>query len=186
MVLAGGVAAGVACLVGPWLAESTRLLVLATAFEYRWPSFAVAVVLLGAAVRLLTDRAAIRRLAFALCGVALIGTGWFRMVVFPMIGGDWEETARTAAPRGADRYLVVEEGAAMIDPLWRVTVVDGSGIAARRWPVASLNGDSAEGALSNVAWAGPDALVLTTGDGEVTTVRLDPRTGEPERELSVP
>ncbi|WP_395365269.1 hypothetical protein ACHGLA_30985 [Streptomyces sp. YH02] len=185
-LLTGAVAAGAGCLAGPEVAESTGLLVLVTAFEYRWPSFLVAVVLLGAAVRQLTDRPAVRRRVLAVCAAAVIGVVWFLLVAFPMIGGNWEETGRTAAPEGADRYLVVEEGSAMIDPLWRVSVVDGWGLTARQWPVGNFNGEAAGGALANVSWSGPDALVLTTGDGTVTTVRLDARTGKPERELSVP
>ncbi|MEU6169087.1 hypothetical protein [Streptomyces tanashiensis] len=186
VLLAGGVAAGVACLVGPWLAESSGLLFLTGAFEYRWPSFLVAAVLLGAAVRLLTDRQAVRIPVIAVCAVAVVGAVWFRLVLFPVVGAAWEETGRTPAPGGVDRYLVVEEGAAMIDPLWRVSVVDGSGLGAQIWRVAHFDGDTADGALARVTWSGPDALVLTTADGEATTVRLDSRTGKPERQLSRP
>ncbi|MEV7565791.1 hypothetical protein [Streptomyces tanashiensis] len=186
VLLAGAAAAGAACLVGPWLAESTGLLVLTGAFEYRWPSFLVAAVLLGAAVRLLTDRPAVRVPVIAVCAVAVVGAVWFRLVLFPMVGAAWEETERTAAPGGVGRYVVVEEGAALIDPLWRVSVVDGSGPGAHIWRVAHFNGDTADGALSRVTWSGPDALVLTTAEGGATTVRLDPRTGKPERRLSRP
>ncbi|MFG2835633.1 hypothetical protein ACGFYE_11660 [Streptomyces zaomyceticus] len=185
VLLGGGVAAGVGCLVGPRLAESTGLLVLTGAFEHRWPGFLVAVALLGAAVRLLA-RGALRRRLLAVCVVAAVAAVWFRMVLFPMLGTAWEVTGRTAAPDGADRYVVVEEGSLMIDPLWRVSVVDGSGLTARRWTVGTFNGDAADGVLTKVAWSGPGSLVLTTGEGGVTTVRLDPRTGEPERRLSVP
>ncbi|MER5966244.1 hypothetical protein [Streptomyces sp. NPDC002057] len=185
VLLAGGVATGVGCLVGPLLAESTGLLVLTGAFEYRWPSFLVAVALFGAAGRLLA-RGALRRRVLAVCAVAAVATLWFRAVLFPMLSAGWEETGRTAAPDGVDRYVVVEEGSAMIDPLWRVSVVDGSGLTALRWTVGTFNGDAADGVLGNVAWSGPDTLVLTTGEGKVTTVRLDPTTGKPERELSVP
>ncbi|MFE6712226.1 hypothetical protein [Streptomyces sp. NPDC057695] len=181
VLAAGGVGAGVGCLVGPWLAEATRLRLLVAAFEFRWPSFLVAVVLSGAAVRLLVTRAAVRRRVLALCAAAAVCAVAFRIVLFPMISGDWRETDRTAAPGGGDRYLLVEEGSAMIDPLWRVSVVDGPLLTARQWPVGSFDGDTAEGALASVAWSGPDALVVTTGDGAVTTVRLDPRTGKPER-----
>ncbi|MGA5195430.1 hypothetical protein [Streptomyces exfoliatus] len=186
VLLAGGVTAGVACAVMPEVAESTRLLLLVTAFEYRWPGFLVAVVLLGAAVPLLTERATVRRRVLAVGAAAVIGTAWFLMVVFPMLSGGWEETGRKAAPEGADRYLVVEEGAAVIDPLWRVSVVDGSGLGAHHWPAGFFNGDAADHALMDVSWAGPGALRFTTADGTVTTVRLDPRTGKPERQLSVP
>ncbi|WP_030557019.1 hypothetical protein [Streptomyces exfoliatus] len=185
VLLAGGVATGVACLVGPRLAESTGLLVLTGAFEYRWPSFLVAVGLFGAAARLLA-RGAVRRRVLAVCAVAAVAVVWFRMVLFPMLSADWEETGRTAAPDGADRYVVVEEGSAMIDPLWRVSVVDGAGLTARHWNVGTFNGDAADGVLAKVAWSGPDTLVVTSGEGEVTTVRLDPSTGKPERKLSVP
>ncbi|MFD8975389.1 MULTISPECIES: hypothetical protein [unclassified Streptomyces] len=185
-LLAGAVAAAVGCLVGPSVAEATSLLVLTSAFEYRWPSFLMAVVLLAAAVRLLTDRPAVRRRVLAVCAAAVIGVVWFRMVAFPVISPDWRETDRTAAPGGGGRYLVVEEGLAMIDPLWRVSVVDGWGVTARQWPVGLFDGDTAAGALMKVAWSGPDALLVTTGDGEVTTVRLDPGNGKPERELKVP
>ncbi|WP_055600083.1 hypothetical protein [Streptomyces aureus] len=184
VLLAGGVATGVGCLVGPHLAESTGLLVLTGAFEYRWQSFLVAVALFGAATRLLA-RGAVRRRVLAVCAFAAVTAVWFRMVLFPMLSTDWEETGRTAAPDGADRYVVVEEGSDMIDPLWRVSVVDGSGLTARHWTVATFNGD-AGGVLAKLAWSGPDTLALTTGEGQVTTVRLDPGTGKPDRELSVP
>ncbi|MEU7292639.1 hypothetical protein AB0A76_05440 [Streptomyces exfoliatus] len=186
VLLAGGVTAGVACAVGPEVAESTRLLVLTTPFEYRWPSFLAAVVLLGTAVWLLTDRTAIRVPTLTACVVAACGALAFGLLFFPLFGGGWEETGRKAAPGGAERYLVVEEGAAMIDPLWRVSVVDGSGLGAHHWPAGFFNGDAADHALLDVSWAGPDALRFTTVDGTVTTVRLDPGTGKPERKLSVP
>ncbi|MER8235811.1 hypothetical protein [Streptomyces sp. NPDC094049] len=185
VLLAGGVVTGVGCLVGPRLAESTGLLVLTGVFEYRWPSFLVAVALFGTAARLLA-RGAVRRWVLAVCVVAAVAAVSFRVVLFPMLSAGWEETGRTAAPDGVDRYVVVEEGSAMIDPLWRVSVVDGSGLSALHWTVGTFNGDAADGVLAEVAWSGPDGLVLTTGEGKVTTVRLDPSSGKPERKLSVP
>ncbi|MFI1654406.1 hypothetical protein ACH4ZU_05590 [Streptomyces sp. NPDC020472] len=180
---AGGAAAGTGCLVGPVLAERSGLLVLTTAFTYRWPSFLVAALLLGGAALLLTERAGLRAGLLTACGAAAVGAVAFRLVVFPMLGGVWEEVHRAAAPGGADRYLVVEEGSAVIDPLWRVSVVDGSGLGAHHWDVGFFDGDAT--ALLAVAWSGPDTLVVTAAGREEMTVRLDPRTGKPEREISV-
>jgi hypothetical protein len=59
-----------------------------------------------------------------------------------------------------------------------VPVVDGSGLTARHRTAVTLNGDAADGVLAEVAWSRPDTLLLTTGEGEVTTVRLDPNPRE--------
>ncbi|MET9956886.1 hypothetical protein ABZ135_35795, partial [Streptomyces sp. NPDC006339] len=89
-------------------------------------------------------------------------------------------------PHHAQRHLVVERGSAMIDPLWRISVVDGPPLTAHHWPAGFFNGDDPADELVDVAWSGPDTLSFTTGDGAVTTVRLDRDTGRPEREVSRP
>ncbi|WP_437008050.1 hypothetical protein [Streptomyces sp. enrichment culture] len=64
--------------------------------------------------------------------------------------------------------------------------MDGAGLTTRHWTAGTLNGDAADGVQAKAAWSRPDTLVLTTGEGAVTTMRLDPNPGKPERELSVP
>ncbi|WP_435189049.1 hypothetical protein [Streptomyces sp. bgisy126] len=96
------------------------------------------------------------------------------------------ETSDTAAPGRDDRSLVVEEGSAMIDPLWWVYVDEGRGPMTRRWKVGYFNGDAAENALAEATWEGPDRVRLVTGyaeDGteQVHLIDLDRETGRPSR-----
>lgn len=186
LLLAAGLLAVVAHPLGSRAADSTRLLVLVSAFEYRWPWALLASLLLGTGAWLAVRRNAIRVTAAFLCGVAAAGVLGFRLLLFPMLSGDWEETDRRAAPHHAQRHLVVERGSAMIDPLWRISVVDGPPLTAHHWPAGFFNGDDPADELVDVAWSGPDTLSFTTGDGAVTTVRLDRDTGRPEREVSRP
>ena len=73
--------------------------------------------------------------------------------------------------------MTVDTGAALIDPLWRVTVVSGSGLTARSHPVATYGERSG---FVAVAWDGPDAFLVTGSDG-TTRITLDPSTGAPDR-----
>ncbi|MEV6976594.1 hypothetical protein [Kitasatospora sp. NPDC093806] len=101
-----------------------------------------------------------------------------------MFGSMPRKTADRPAPDGADRSLVIHEGSAMIDPLWWVSVDEGSGLTARRWPVGYFNGDAVDNALTSAEWDGPDRIRLTTGGGEVFVVDLDPESGRPDRRVS--
>ncbi|MBB4948599.1 hypothetical protein F4556_004134 [Kitasatospora gansuensis] len=97
---------------------------------------------------------------------------------------DPERTKTLAAPDGSGRRLVVEEGAAMIDPLWWVSVESGSGVTARRWKVGYFNGDDYVNGLNEVAWDGPDRVRLVTGDSRVHLIDVG-ADGRPDRTLSL-
>lgn len=74
---------------------------------------------------------------------------------FLLAGSGHEVTTTGAAPPRSDRHLVVEEGAAMIDPLRWVYVDEGSGLTDRRRQIGSFNGDSSTNVLVEASWAGP-------------------------------
>ncbi|MFH8255797.1 hypothetical protein [Streptomyces roseolus] len=186
VLILGGLLTVVAQPVGHGLGERTRLLVLVDAFEYRWGWWCAAAVLLGAGCRLVTERPLLRVWAARVFGAAALALLLFRLTLFGFFSGDWEVTRRLDAPDGVDRSVRVEEGLAVIDTIWRVSVIDGSGPGARHYPVAFFDGDSVDDALDQVVWDGPDALRFVLGEGEVVTVRLDPETGRPEREVERP
>ncbi|MFB8238714.1 hypothetical protein ACFC58_19385 [Kitasatospora purpeofusca] len=78
---------------------------------------------------------------------------------------------------------MVHEGASTIDPRWWVSVDEGSGLTAQRWPVGFFAGVNALNALASAEWDGPDRIRLVTRRGEVFVVALDPATGRPERRV---
>ncbi|MEU2508598.1 hypothetical protein ABZ621_28320 [Streptomyces sp. NPDC007863] len=186
VLVLGGLLTAVAQPVGHLLGEKTRLMVLVDAFQYRWGWWCAAAVLLGAGCWLAIERFRLRVTAACLFGAAALALLLFRLTLFGFFTGDWEVTRRLNAPDGVDRSVRVEEGLAVIDTIWRVSVIDGSGPGARHYPVAFFNGDSADDGLAEVVWDGPDALRFVLGEGEVITVRLDPETGRPEREVERP
>ncbi|MFD9030354.1 hypothetical protein ACFVZW_04175 [Streptomyces sp. NPDC059567] len=121
---------------------------------------------------------------------ALLALAALPFVLFASFGAA-EETKDTAAPGRTDRHLVIEEGSAMIDPLWWVYVDEGSGLTKRRWHVGYFNGDDPANGLAEASWAGPDRIRLVTGDPESEPesedgtqthfIDLDPETGRPLR-----
>ncbi|MFJ8040777.1 hypothetical protein ACIRBX_09770 [Kitasatospora sp. NPDC096147] len=117
--------------------------------------------------------------------LAVLGTGPVALLAVPVFlfaSAGWEETARHPAPGGVHRDLVVEEGSDLIDPLWAVSVRQGSGITAHRWKVGEFNGDDPADELVSVGWDGPDRIRLTRGDGRVQLVELAPD-GRPRTEV---
>ncbi|KJY36104.1 hypothetical protein, partial [Streptomyces sp. NRRL S-495] len=104
-------------------------------------------------------------------------------IVMLMFGDMPEKTAERPAPGRPDRSLVIHQGAAMIDPLWWVSVDEGSGLTAQRWPVGFFSGDATVNELASAEWDGPDRIRLATRGGEVFVVALDPETGRPERRV---
>ncbi|MFI5642985.1 hypothetical protein [Kitasatospora sp. NPDC051705] len=103
---------------------------------------------------------------------------------FYILAGDGTRTSMNeAAPGRDDRHLVVEEGSAMIDPLWWVYVDQGTGLTERRWRVGYFNGDAGTNALTGAAWDGPDHIRLTTGDTRTQVVELT-ASGRPTRTVT--
>ncbi|MFB7470849.1 hypothetical protein [Kitasatospora sp. NPDC056184] len=91
-------------------------------------------------------------------GVFLLGAAlvW---VFFGWLLTDGERVIHSeTAPERTDRRLVVEEGHAMIDPYWIVSVDEGSGLGKRRWHLAYVNGDWQ--GRPEVVWDGPDRIRL--------------------------
>ncbi len=177
VLIAAGVLAPVAQVVGAWVAESTRYVVLLGAFGAAWPYWLALFVLCGAGVLRTGARRSLRRAVVIACVAGAVLVVFFRLVLFDLFGAGWEETQRVPAPGGGERAVRIEQGAAMIDPLWRVSVVEGSGLTARSHPVASYGEPTG---FHAVAWDGPDAVLLTDDDG-TTRITLDPATGAPDR-----
>ncbi|MEU9865303.1 hypothetical protein AB0D99_30995 [Streptomyces sp. NPDC047971] len=124
---------------------------------------------------------------------ALLALAGLPFALFALFGAA-EETMDTPAPGRTDRHLVIEEGAALIDPLWWVYVDEGSGLTKRRWRVGHFNGDDPANALAEASWAGPDRIRLVTGDPESGAedgvdaprthfIDLVPETGRPLRTI---
>ncbi|WP_412078534.1 hypothetical protein ACLF6K_33565 [Streptomyces xanthophaeus] len=103
-------------------------------------------------------------------------------LLMAMFGGA-EETKNEAAPGRDDRRLVVEEGAAMIDPLWYVYVHEGTWPLERRWAVGRFNGDDPADELREAVWTASDRLRVTTAEGAVHEVTVTPG-GRPDRTVS--
>ncbi|MFJ3726225.1 hypothetical protein ACIPYQ_27200 [Streptomyces sp. NPDC090045] len=119
-------------------------------------------------------------------GVPVLGLGAPVMVLVTMLAmldGGQEQTRSLAAPGRDDRRLVVEEGSAMIDPLWYVYVHEGSGPWERRWIAGHFNGDATDNELREAVWAGPDRIRMTTREGAVHEVTITPG-GRPDRVVS--
>ncbi|MFD9062459.1 hypothetical protein ACFVZ3_13170 [Kitasatospora purpeofusca] len=104
-------------------------------------------------------------------------------LVMLMFGDMPEKTADRPAPGRPDRSLVIHEGASTIEPMWWVSVDEGSGLTAHRWPAGFFDGVNAVNALASAEWDGPDRIRLATRGGEVYVVALDPETGRPERKV---
>lgn len=104
-----------------------------------------------------------------------------------LAGSGHEVTTTEAAPHRSDRHLVVEEEAAMIDPLWWVYVDVGSGLTKRRPQIGYFNGDSSANALVEASWMGTDRVRPVTGaEGgtQVHPIDLEPQSDEAMGTLS--
>lgn len=177
VLIAVGLLAPVVQALGSLVAESTRLVVLLAVFGAPWPYWLALAVLCAVGVRLAGRRGWAREGLVAVCAAAAVLLVFLRVVLGDFLSPGWEESERWAAPGGVERYVTVDTGAALIDPLWRVTVVSGSGLTARSHPVAAYGERSG---FVAVAWDGPDALLVTGSDG-TTRITLDPSTGAPDR-----
>lgn len=90
-------------------------------------------------------------------------------------------SSTVSAPRGHAYEAVVEEGTAMIDPLWTISIHQTSGPLARTWEVGCLSGDDPANALDSVSWDGPERLIIQTAERGRVVVDVSPRTGRPTR-----
>ncbi|GHG31051.1 hypothetical protein ACFFSH_32420 [Streptomyces filamentosus] len=172
-----GLLAPVVQALGSLVAESTRLVVLLAVFGAPWPYWLALAVLCAVGVRLAGGRGWVREGLVVVCAAAAVLLVFLRVVLGDFLSPGWEESERWAAPGGVERYVTVDTGAALIDPLWRVRVVSGSGLTARSHEVAAYGERSG---FVAVAWDGPDALLVTGSDG-TTRITLDPSTGAPDR-----
>lgn len=142
----------------------------------------LALAALNGAVLLGVRKSAVR---IALCAPLLVlGLPILLMAgVLSGLAGPSEETRSEPAPGRTDRRLVVEEGSAMIDPLWSVYVHEGSWPRERRWSVGHFNGDDPDNGLREVVGTAPDRIRMTTAVGKVVEVTLAPG-GRPDRVAS--
>ncbi|WP_158754241.1 hypothetical protein [Streptomyces sp. NRRL F-2580] len=119
-------------------------------------------------------------------GVPVLGLGAPVMclaTLLALLDGGQEQTRSLAAPGRDDRRLVVEEGSAMIDPLWYVYVHEGGWPRERRWAVGYFNGDDPDNELREAVWTGPDRIRMTTSGGAVHEVTVAAG-GRPDRTVS--
>lgn len=173
----------VAGLVGWWSSRPGGLLVVAQVLHHPVLFGLLVLVALTAAVIVGVQNLLFRSLVL----VAAVLIGLLAVPISLFAGAGREVTMNEAAPDRSDLHLVVEEGAAMIDPLWWVYVDEGSGLTKRRWHVGYFNGDASTNALVEASWLGPDRVRLVTGgeeDTQVHLVDLTPVNGEPLRMLS--
>ncbi|MFB7030681.1 MULTISPECIES: hypothetical protein [unclassified Streptomyces] len=167
--------------VGWWAGRDGGLLWVARLFDHPLLFGVLAPGLLTAALVVAVRNLFVRVLAGVAFGlVLLMAFPFFLFALFEMP----QETSDTAAPGRDDRSLVIEEGSAMIDPLWWVYVDEGWGPMTRRWQVGYVNGDA--DALIDASWDGPDRVRLVTsgaeeGSEEVHLIDLDRETGRPSR-----
>ncbi|MFC7220249.1 hypothetical protein ACFQLX_19075 [Streptomyces polyrhachis] len=164
--------------VGGHYAQSTHLVVLLRVFDgpvslIEWAAAVAAIAMAGAAIRPLPLILCIPILAG---GILVLLSGLLPSL---LVDDNWTEVETLPAPNGADRRAVLWHGSALIDLLFRVTVIQGGGLNAREWQVACLNGDGEAYALKSTTWATPDRLLLTDAGGRTYTVELAPRTGSP-------
>ncbi|MGW2018584.1 hypothetical protein [Streptomyces sp. NPDC001927] len=168
---------------GWWADQDGGLLLVARLFHHPMLFGVLVLGLLTSAVMLAVRSLVVRILVGAAAGLALLLT----VPVMFLMTSTTSETMDRAAPGRTDRHLVVEEGSAMIDPLWWVYVDEGWGPTARRWKVGFFNGDVSSYGLTEASWAGPDRIRIVTGDVGVDArthyIDLDPRTGKPLRTL---
>ncbi|MFG2642420.1 hypothetical protein ACGFYP_15805 [Streptomyces sp. NPDC048370] len=169
---------------GWWCSRDGGLVLVAKVFHHPLLFGVLVVGLLTAAVFVGVRNLLVRILAGVAAGLALLAAfPFFLLASLP------EETSDRTAPGRPDRHLVIEEGSAMIDPLWWVYVDEGWGPTQRRWKVGYFNGDDYTNGLYEASWAGPDRIRLVTGDPEDETqvhlIDLDPETGRPLRTLSM-
>lgn len=86
---------------------------------------------------------------------------------------DSDQVSSTTSPDG--RFtVVVTEGAAMIDPLWNVTVRQNAGLTSRQWYAGCLNGDDPQYAYTDTVWTEPSTFEVVSDGGRRVRVRVDP------------
>lgn len=123
--------------------------------------------------------------ARALPGVAKFVLVAAQMLLGPMaffiLSGVSGESSTVPAPQGHAYEAGTEEGTAVIDPIWSISIRQRSGILARSWEIGCLSGDDPANALVSVRWDGPGRMIIqTNGHGRVT-VDVSPTTGHPDR-----
>ncbi|WP_328394800.1 hypothetical protein OHS70_07130 [Streptomyces sp. NBC_00390] len=169
--------------IGAWCARSGGLRLPAQLFHHPLLFGCAAPAALICAVFTAVRNPVVRFLA----GLVAVAVALTVVPVYLMFGSGAEQTLNAAAPGRSDRRLVVEEGAAVIDPVWRVYVDEGSWLTKRRWRVAYLNGDAADGWLTDASWSGADRIRLVTGEGEDRRVHVIDLSddGRPARTVSI-
>ncbi|MFF9016401.1 hypothetical protein ACF09C_25955 [Streptomyces sp. NPDC014870] len=171
-------------LAGWWCSQDGGLVLVAKLFHHPLLFGVLVVGLLTAAVFVGVRNLAVRILTGIAAALAA-----FAAVPFALLASIPSETSDRTAPGRPDRHLVIEEGSAMIDPLWWVYVDEGWGPTQRRWKVGYFNGDDFTNGLHEASWVGPDRIRIVTGDpaeeAQVHLIDVDPETGRPLRTLTL-
>lgn len=108
---------------------------------------------------------------------------WLGAAMLSVLVADFGES-RHVSPDGRS-VLVVTEGAAMIDPVWDLSVRQSSWLVARSWPVGCFNGDDPSNAFESVRWISPTQVEATDGSGRKYLVTIEARDSRPTRTISV-
>lgn len=122
-------ALAVAEMVGSWSSRSGGLLLVARVCHHPVLFSVLALAALAAAVLIGVRSLAVRILSVT----AVVLVTLLAVPVFLLGSSEHRMTMNEAAPNRPDRHLVVEEAAALIDPLWWVYIDEGSGLTKRRW-----------------------------------------------------
>jgi hypothetical protein len=110
-------------------------------------------------------------------------TGHVAGAVLTVLVADLGES-RYVSPDGSS-VVVVTEGAAMIDPVWDLSVRQSSWLVARSWPVGCFNGDDPNNGFESIRWTSPTQLEATAGSGHKYVVTIDQSDSRPSRTISV-
>jgi hypothetical protein len=108
---------------------------------------------------------------------------WLGAAVLTVLVADLGES-RYVSPDGSS-VVVVTEGAAMIDPVWDLSVRQSSWLVARSWPVGCFNGDDPNNGFESIRWTSPTQLEATAGSGHKYVVTIDQSDSRPSRTISV-
>jgi hypothetical protein len=104
----------------------------------------------------------------ALLVLLVVGMGIGALIA---LAGRVDEADAKESPDG--RFtVVVAEGAAMIDPVWYITIHQNRGLLSRQWHAGCLNGDDPANEYDTVSWTGPNTVEVRTGGGQRLSVRL--------------
>jgi hypothetical protein len=119
--------------------------------------------------------------AVLVVGTTVICAGWILLnwVSSGLVDQDFAVTRTIPAPQGHHYTLVISHGADVIDPLWALSVRHGSGLTAREWPFACINGDDPDLGMRSASWSGPAEITVELENRDRRIIQVDADTGRP-------